>query len=378
MASRMAERWYGAALQPPHARAPRPAAADPLRQRPPFPADQRDRGRARRRHGRRDGSLQAADRPAACRPPRSHRSRARPRVGSRVPVRHHRHQRQLRTQPARSRCRCGSSKAWPNTCRSGRSTRTPRCGCAKPRAARSCRTIKDLDNPKYFPYRYGQALWAFIGGQYGDRGGRALLRAGAGATAATRSVQERARRRRRRALDAVARGGIRCLSADRRDHQDAGAVRAAGDPQETAASELNVSPELSPDGSQRHVLLRAGPLLDRSVPRRRRDRQDHPEDHRHRHRPALREPAVPGSAGAWDRDGQALRVPWHQQRPAGAHDRRCRPTARTEREIRIKELDEILNPTWSPDGQRDRVFGSRRRAQRSVRLRSRGRARCAG
>ena len=24
--------------------------------------------------------------------------------------------------------------------------------------------IKDLDDPRYFPYRYGQALWAFIGG----------------------------------------------------------------------------------------------------------------------------------------------------------------------------------------------------------------------
>jgi Tol biopolymer transport system component len=30
-------------------------------------------------------------------------------------------------------------------------------------------TIKDLRNPyKYFPYRYGQALWAYIGGRYGD------------------------------------------------------------------------------------------------------------------------------------------------------------------------------------------------------------------
>src|SRR5436190_12907221 len=28
--------------------------------------------------------------------------------------------------------------------------------------------IKDLDNPKYFPYRWGQALWAYIGGTYGD------------------------------------------------------------------------------------------------------------------------------------------------------------------------------------------------------------------
>lgn len=29
-------------------------------------------------------------------------------------------------------------------------------------------TIKDLNNPKYFPYRYGQAFWAFIAGWRGD------------------------------------------------------------------------------------------------------------------------------------------------------------------------------------------------------------------
>ncbi len=29
-------------------------------------------------------------------------------------------------------------------------------------------TLKDLDNPKYFPYRYGQAFWAFVAGLVGD------------------------------------------------------------------------------------------------------------------------------------------------------------------------------------------------------------------
>src|SRR3989454_560313 len=29
--------------------------------------------------------------------------------------------------------------------------------------------IKDLDDPKYFPYRYGQAFWAFLAGHYGDQ-----------------------------------------------------------------------------------------------------------------------------------------------------------------------------------------------------------------
>ena len=36
--------------------------------------------------------------------------------------------------------------------------------------------ISDLTNPKYFPYRYGQALLAYIGGTYGDQVIQELLR----------------------------------------------------------------------------------------------------------------------------------------------------------------------------------------------------------
>ncbi|MGH7577242.1 MAG: peptidase S9, partial [Longimicrobiales bacterium] len=30
-------------------------------------------------------------------------------------------------------------------------------------------TLAELNNPRFFPYRYGQAMWAYIGGRYGDR-----------------------------------------------------------------------------------------------------------------------------------------------------------------------------------------------------------------
>ena len=40
--------------------------------------------------------------------------------------------------------------------------------------------IKDLNNPKYFPYRWGQAVWAYIGGKWGDEViGQLLLTAAA-------------------------------------------------------------------------------------------------------------------------------------------------------------------------------------------------------
>lgn len=37
--------------------------------------------------------------------------------------------------------------------------------------------VKDLNNPKFFPYRWGQALWSFIAGKYGDAAVADMLRA---------------------------------------------------------------------------------------------------------------------------------------------------------------------------------------------------------
>src|SRR4029079_7054754 len=39
--------------------------------------------------------------------------------------------------------------------------------------------IKDLDSPKYFPYRWGQAFWAYVAGTYGDDVIRRMLTLGA-------------------------------------------------------------------------------------------------------------------------------------------------------------------------------------------------------
>jgi hypothetical protein len=39
--------------------------------------------------------------------------------------------------------------------------------------------IRDLDDPKYFPYRWGHAFWAFIGAKFGDRTVASLVRSAA-------------------------------------------------------------------------------------------------------------------------------------------------------------------------------------------------------
>src|SRR2546425_12770835 len=37
--------------------------------------------------------------------------------------------------------------------------------------------FRDLENPRYFPYRWGQSFWSYLGGTYGDDIVGALLRA---------------------------------------------------------------------------------------------------------------------------------------------------------------------------------------------------------
>src|SRR5205823_14462120 len=41
--------------------------------------------------------------------------------------------------------------------------------------------IEDLNNPKYFPYRWGQAFWAYVGGRFGDDNVRRMLAVAAAA-----------------------------------------------------------------------------------------------------------------------------------------------------------------------------------------------------
>lgn len=40
-------------------------------------------------------------------------------------------------------------------------------------------SVKDLDNPKYLPYRWGHAFWAYVGAKYGDRAVASLIRSAA-------------------------------------------------------------------------------------------------------------------------------------------------------------------------------------------------------
>lgn len=110
-------------------------------------------------------------------------------------------------------------------------------------------TLNQLYDPRYFPYRYGQALWAFIAGRFSDAVVGDILRK-AGRTGDAE-----------RALAAVT--GIPADSLILRWHAaveaDYGPLARATEPPETygrllvgagAHPGLNVAPALSPDGNQ--------------------------------------------------------------------------------------------------------------------------------
>jgi Tol biopolymer transport system component len=209
--------------------------------------------------------------------------------------------------------------------------------------------IGKLDDPRYFPYRYGQALWAFIGGKYGDRAVGNLLRA------------------------SIGRGGIdsafqQILGVDEKElskewHEaEVAAYRPIAEATKMPASfarpvitmhhsggNMNVSPELSPDGSrimffsERDLFSIDLYLADAATGKVIRKVTDTATD------PHFESLQFLTSAGAWAHDGKRFVFPGISKgQPilviVNAEN------GHKEKEIQLKELDEVLNPAWSPDG----------------------------
>ena len=264
-------------------RAARTPAARALRVASRLRADQRHSRRARRGHGRRHRVAAPPHRAAARRTARRHRSRDRPRAGPRVPVRHH----DAARRAARARPAPQQLPLWfiegmaeylslgpvdPHTAMWLRDAALRQEGQKLPD---SCR-IKDLDNPKYFPYRWGQAFWAYVGGRCGDEViGTMLSTAAADSGDYERGDPASPRRRHARSSRTQWQASIRATyRADARRDDAAERDRARRHQGgEGLGGDLNVGPAISPDGKLDRVPVRAQRVLDRSVRRRRGDRQ---------------------------------------------------------------------------------------------------------
>ena len=209
-------------------------------------------------------------------------------------------------------------------------------------------TIKKMSNPRYFPYRYGQSLWAYITGKYGDGAVARVIKAASRIGSYEAAIQ--------RAL------GVSIEVLSQQWHQS---IQAAYQPvlartQLTDASSqalipgseenvLNVSPALSPDGSK-IILLSTKDLfsidmylVDTRSGRFEKKLVSTAVD------PHFESLQFIKSSGSWDsksrrfvfgaiRKGQPVLTLFNMN------------LRRKVREVPFPELGEILSPTWSPDG----------------------------
>jgi hypothetical protein len=210
-------------------------------------------------------------------------------------------------------------------------------------------SFRQLDDPRYFPYRYGHALLAYVAGRWGDKAVGQVLRAAG----------------RRRGLDQAIRQ-VLGLTPDQlvaQWHRDTHGLydglregtRSPGvlGPRVVAArsegGSYNVSPSLSPDGtrmmffSDRELFSIDLFLADARTGKVERQVTKTALD------PHLQSLEFIQSAGSWSPDNRRFVF-------AGVSA--GRPVlelydverGRIEREVKLSSLGEILNPTWSPDG----------------------------
>ncbi len=208
---------------------------------------------------------------------------------------------------------------------------------------------RQLDDPRFFPYRYGQALWAYIAGRWGDEVVGRLLRSASKARDMDQAFLRETGLSGNQ-LDSAWQADLRTAYQPLRATTDSashyGARLIAGKDQ---ASGLNVGPVVSPDGSRivfysaRDLFsiemymadARTGQVLQRVT----KTAVD----------PHFQSLEFINSAGSFDGSGNRF-VFSAQSRGRPVLDLLDVHRGSVVREILFPKLGEILHPAWSPDG----------------------------
>jgi Tol biopolymer transport system component/uncharacterized protein YcfJ len=211
--------------------------------------------------------------------------------------------------------------------------------------------IKDLDNGRYFPYRWGQAFWAYVAGRFGDDVIGQMLTTAASAGGDTDVAIQRVLGVTPRELSDAWQDSIR------KAYQPV--LAAAMPPSEIGrrviggtgelGSDLNVGPAISPDGkwiaflSGRSVFSIDLYVAEAATGKIVRKLTSTASD------PHFSSIQFIYSAGAWDSASRRIAIATVTSgRPALAIFNA--QNGDKEREVPLQEIDEIFNPTWAPDG----------------------------
>ncbi len=220
-------------------------------------------------------------------------------------------------------------------------------------------TFRQLtEDPRFFPYRYGHALWAYIGGRWGDRAVTDLYKAALreGWDGAVRRTLRVSSQELNEAWLASIRSTYLPLMQGK-DRPDDVATRVVA--HDIESGRMNVSPSLSPDG--RHVayyserdlfevtLFLADAETGRIV---RRLISAESESHMD----AL---SFLRSAGAWSPDGSRLAFTVFARGVEELAILRV-DDQQVERHVQLPGLGAVATPAWSPDGGTIALAGSRR------------------
>jgi Tol biopolymer transport system component len=210
-------------------------------------------------------------------------------------------------------------------------------------------TIGDLNSPKYFPYRYGHAFWAFVAGRYGDEVIGRMLAAAGRAGSAEGAIQ-----------------GVLKISTKELSHQWREALLDDYEPvlqrtvpvrqqsrlllsEEEGGGALNVSPVLSPDGkrvvffSEKDLFSIDLFIADADTGEIRRKITSTAVD------PHFDSFQFVNSSGAWSADGRKLAFGSIRSGRAAISIYDVEEDEITER-LASDDIGEIYNPSWSPDG----------------------------
>jgi Tol biopolymer transport system component len=206
--------------------------------------------------------------------------------------------------------------------------------------------IKDLDHPKYFPYRWGQAVWAYVGGRWGDQVIADML-----TVASRHGIEE--------AFQQVLGVSSEQVSAEwhafiRKAYEpilreSAGAAGRLVVEGKELGADLNVGPAISPDGkwlaflSTRSFFSVDVYIADASTGRIVRRLTSQATD------PHFSSVQFIQSTGAWDSASQKIAVATVTSGRAALAIFDAQRGGVT-REIEVADVDEIMHPTWAPDG----------------------------